>query len=102
HQLRPLIERSPELRQVQRKYFDEMARMVMQLLRDLGSNWPDRPLENLVSLMLELNTTTFRHMARQDKETAAETYRHWQTAARALLEKCIEGPYEREQRAQRR
>ncbi|MDB6105718.1 MAG: hypothetical protein JWO52_5717 [Gammaproteobacteria bacterium] len=94
HQLRSVVERSPELKRVQRKYLEAMAQMVAQLLRDLGSKWAERPLQNLVSLVLELNTTTFRHMARQDKASAADTFRYWQVAALALLEECIARPSE--------
>jgi AcrR family transcriptional regulator len=92
HQLRPIIERSPELKQVQRKYFDQMVTLVMRMLRDLGSDWPERPLQNLVRLMLELNTSTFHHMARQDRTAAAETYRLWQMAARTWMAASVE-PY---------
>jgi AcrR family transcriptional regulator len=92
HQLRPVIERSAELRQVQRKYFAQMAELVTQMLRELGSRWPDPSLRNLVRLMLELNTSTFHHMARQDKRAAAETYRLWLVATRAWLADCLEEP----------
>lgn len=93
HQLGPIMDSSPELKKVQRNYLKQMADIVAELLRQLGSDWPDAPLTNIVSLLIELNTTTFRHMGRQTSAASQESYGHWQAAAQALLQRCIEIPY---------
>ena len=93
HQLGPVMDTSQELKAAQRDYIAQMVTIVADTLRVLGSDWPDKPLANIVTLMIELNTTTFRHIARQSGPAASETFDHWQTAARALLRRCIETPY---------
>lgn len=94
HQLSPVMDSSAELKKVRREYLAEMGSIVAETLRTLGSDWPEKPLTNIVNLVIELNTTTFRQMARQTGEAAEETYRNWEIAARALLQRCIETPYE--------
>lgn len=93
HQLSPVMDASPELKKAQRTYLTQMNAIVCDTMRILGSDWPDEPLANIVSLIIELNTTTFRHMARQNAAAAAETQRHWQAAARAIMQRCLETPY---------
>lgn len=93
HQLGPVMENSPELKAAQRDTIAQMAQITADTLRTLGSDWPDKPLANVVTLLIELNTTTFRHIARQNEEEARESFGHWQTVARALLQRCIETPY---------
>ncbi|MET0379976.1 MAG: TetR/AcrR family transcriptional regulator [Spongiibacteraceae bacterium] len=93
HQLGPVMDTSPELKAAQREYLAQMATIVVETLRILGSDWPDKPLANIVTLLIELNTTTFRHIARQSGNAADETFGHWQIVARALLQRCIEKPY---------
>jgi AcrR family transcriptional regulator len=93
HQLSPVMDASPELKKAQREYLAQMNAIVCDTLRILGSDWPDKPLANIVSLLIELNTTTFRHMARQHEDAATETRSHWMIVARALLQRCLETPY---------
>jgi AcrR family transcriptional regulator len=65
HQLSPVIDGSPELRKVRREYLKEMCRIVSDTMRTLGSDWPEKPLANIVNLLIELNTATFRQLSRQ-------------------------------------
>jgi|GEM_PF-6683579 AcrR family transcriptional regulator len=94
HQLAPVMNSTPELREVQRSYLKKMIAILSETVRILGSDWPDKPLDNMVSLIIELNTTVFHHMARQNRTDAGETHAHWQEAATRLLERCILTPYD--------
>jgi AcrR family transcriptional regulator len=93
HQLGPVMETSPELKSAQRDVIAQMVALTADTLRVLGSDWPEKPLANIVSLLIELNTTTFRHIARQSGSLVDETFGHWQSIARTLLQRCIETPY---------
>jgi AcrR family transcriptional regulator len=96
YQLNPVMDRSPELRKIRRAYLAEMDRIVVATLRNLGSDWPEKPLRNIVNLLFELYATAFRQMARQTVEEADGTYRNWAIAYSALLRHCIETPFKEE------
>jgi len=91
--LGPVMEGSPELKIVQQRYQTEIVRIVAETLRKLGSDWPGKPLNNIVSLLIDLNTATFRRMAQQSSPDARETNRNWEVAGRALLKRCVETPF---------
>lgn len=87
--LGPVMDSTPELKQAKRAFLEEVTAIIADILRKLGSTWNEAELASLVSLLTELSTTTFRHMARQAPEAAARTYGYWRLGARAMLVNCI-------------
>ncbi|MFY0729711.1 TetR/AcrR family transcriptional regulator [Pseudomonas sp. NFX15] len=90
--LGPIMDSSSELKEAKRRYLGEMTEIIVDILRKLGSTWSAAALANLVSLLIELSTATFRHMARQSSSEAAHTYEHWRLGARAMLKHCVDTP----------
>ena len=91
HQLGPIIESTEELRAVRRRYLAEMAEILRETLRRLGSTWPDDALTNAVTLLIEISTTTYHHIGRCDEALAKETLELWHVGAKAILQRCMEG-----------
>lgn len=89
--LGPVMDTTPELKQAKRAFLEQVTAIIAEILRKLGSRWGEEELASLVSLLTELSTTTFRHMARQTPKAAARTYGYWRQGARAMLINCI-GP----------